>query len=449
MQKKVLLIMNCYEREYLIAKMIKDELMKMKFVECRVMYWNRGILENDIYKFMPNVVMVFPPTILPLINLMARIKVICKSQIVSFVTEGYVNEDAIDEGGWGGYYGFPSELIDYWCVWGEAYKEQLWKALGRKNRIKDEERIKVFGYPMWEQSHLRQIKEKSSLEREILEKIDIFPKTILILSGFAEANKDREEVLKSIDAYDETADEAEKERQIEKLLGIVKKTREYRDEYYALAVAMIEKYPDYLFLIKLHPKEMEGNQVHKKYDFSGFSKYKNVKVLMEENSLGEYINKVDVVINYGSTAAWEAYICQVPVIRINIDDEELSGSYGTYGPGESFRFNEREDILKYIGNIPKIKYKKEYDEYLLKWFNYDREKPYAPSRDLAQFLYDSCKPVEYDINNLIPYTRNNIAFKIRIVIAGVMDILNADFKAGVKKLKLIFKLIKFSGFSLR
>lgn len=102
MQKKILLIMNCYERESLVAAMIKDEVLKLKCVECRVRYWNRGINENDIYKFAPNIVMTFPLTILPLINLIARIKVICKSQIVSFVTEGYVNADTLDEKIWGG-----------------------------------------------------------------------------------------------------------------------------------------------------------------------------------------------------------------------------------------------------------------------------------------------------------------------------------------------------------
>lgn len=449
MSKKVLLIMNCYEREYLVAAMIKDKLKGMDSVECRIMYWNRGIYENDIYKYMPNIVMTFPLTILPLINLIARIKVICKSQVVSFVTEGYINPNTIDEERWGGYYGFPVELIDYWCVWGEAYKELLWKILCKKGRIKNKDKIRVFGYPMWEHTDLQKIKEKNLIEREIQDLTNIYSNTILILSGFAEANKEKKDVLDSIDAYNENAEEAKKEYQIEKLLKKIEKIKKYRDKYYALAIDLIEKYPDKLFLLKLHPKEIEGYRDNKAYDFGKFKQYENVRVLAEENAIGTYINKISALIHYGSTVAWEAYICHVPTIRININDEELSNAYGTYGPGEGFDFNEIEIISKYIGNLPEAKYVKEYDEYLLKWFNYDKTKPYTPSKDLAQFLYDNCECRECDIDILIPYSKNDIAFKIRVVLSGITDILSANFKAGLKKFQLVFKLIKFSAFKLR
>ncbi|MDE6947888.1 MAG: hypothetical protein K2P14_11945 [Anaeroplasmataceae bacterium] len=347
----------------------------------------------------------------------------------------------------GGYYEFPPELVDYWCVWGEAYKELLWRILGGKGRIKYKEKIKVFGYPMWEHKHLQQIKEKNSTEKEVLELIDNYSNTILILSGFAEANKEKDDVLNSIDAYDETAEEVKKEHQIKSLLARIKKIRDYRDKYYAIAKALIEEYPDKLFLVKLHPKEIEGKEVGKKYDFSSWTKFKNVKLLMEQNSLGIYINRVNAVIHYGSTAAWEAYICKVPIIRINVDDDELNGIYGTYGPGEGFI--DREEVLKYIRNIPEANVVNEYDEYLLKWFNYDKMKPYTPSKDLAQFLYDNCEYSECDIAILIPYTKNDIVFKIRVVLSGITDILSANFKDGLKKFQLMFKLIKFSVFKLR
>jgi hypothetical protein len=121
MKKRILLLMNCYEREQYVAEMIQDELIKTGDVECKILYWNRGIRQKDIYCFNPNVLMTFPLKIRPLISLVARIKMICNPIVVTFETEGYINTDSNNERHFAGLYDFAPELVDFWGVWGKIW----------------------------------------------------------------------------------------------------------------------------------------------------------------------------------------------------------------------------------------------------------------------------------------------------------------------------------------
>ncbi len=442
MEKRILLLMNCKEREQFVAEMIKDELMKIEFVECRIIYWNMGICEKDIYIFNPNVVMTFPLTILPLVNLIARIKVVCKSTIVTFVTEGYINLDGINEDSIAGYYNFPPELIDFWGVWGEEYGNYLWDIQYKRGRIKKKDKIKIFGYPMWEFEHLQKVKGLNQIEHRILELIENSKKTVLVLSGFPEANKDEIDIINSIDAYNQMAENIEKKQQIKELMQRVERVKRYREKYYSLIIYIAEKFPDITFLIKLHPKEIEGLRDNKGYNYDVLKRYSNVEVLVDENLIEMYIKKVDAVMHYGSTAAWEAYICEIPTIRINCDDDMLRAFYGAYGAGVCFDLSEKEKLLKYIANIPeKITRSEKYDKYLKEWFNYDRTKPYLPSSAIASFLYMNCEISEFKINILYPYMLNDFCFCKSILKVGIMKMMKMNFKEGISKLRLVLQLV--------
>lgn len=432
--------MNCYEREQFIAELIKDEILKIDGVECNILYWNRGISDKEIYRFAPNVLMTFPLTLLPLIKLVARIKLVCNPTVVSFVTEGYINFDC--EKFIFGHYMFPSSLVDFWGVWGEKYGEYLWNDMSKKGMIKCRENIKVFGYPLWEHKHLQKIKIANSCEKEILQLIEKSKKVILVLSGFAEANKDRNDMINSIDAYDVTS--KDKDSQIDLLLQREEKIREYREKYYSLVMEMIEENPDITFLLKLHPKEIECIKSGKGYDYTGFGKWNNVKVVSENNSIGMYIDKVNAVVHYGSTVAWEAYIYGIPTIKIILNDETLKFYSTAFTPGESFDCEEKREILNWIKESDeKIIHKREFDKYIKEYFNYDRTREYYPSRDLAQFLCKHCEPPQYCVEEYSQFADIDMEFRMCLLREGLRDIVAMRSTTGIHKIKLALKKYEY------
>lgn len=435
--------MNCRERERYIAEMIQDELLKLGEVECKILYWNIGFRESDIWVFNPDVVMTFPLTARPVIVLIARIKIICKATIVSFVTEGFVdpkaefNMDALI-----GYYDFPKELVDYWGVWGSAYGNMIWDALKKKKRIETRDQIVVFGYPLWEYDHLHKIKKANIVEREVKKLADKSLTTVLVLSGFQEANKDRNAVLNSIDAYNQEADEVEFQHEIEKLLSNVQKIKQCRERYYTIVLSLIEKHPEITFVIKLHPKEMEGLRHHVGYNYDDFTRYDNVRLLTEESMVGMYIDKVDCVIHYGSTVAWEAYAVGIPAVKIELKLDDSKSLVEGYTPGAVV--SNEEEILSYFKNFSKcFKLEEACENFLDDIFNFKRTKKYSPSSDIARFLYEHCKPMSCNTDVIISYAENNLSFKKSVLKGAIKKIVKMNLCAGIKDIGLVWRLLYF------
>lgn len=439
-KKKILLLMNCIEREQYIAEMIQDELLKNVSVECKILYWNLGINEREIWQFDPDVVMTFPLTMRPLINVIARIKVVCKSTIVSFVTEGFVDPKSYGDGERIiGYYDFPKELVDYWGVWGQAYGEILWKELRKKERIAKKDRIIVFGYPLWEYAHLHKIKKVNEIEKEVLDLVDKPSKSVLVVSGFSEANKSKEDIYRSIDAYNQEADEETIEKQIKKRLIYVENDRNCREKYYSMVRALAEENPQISFIIKLHPKEVEGLKHNIGYKYDTLTKYNNVKVLTGENTLGMYIRKVDCVVHYGSTVSWEAYACGIPTVRINLINKELEHAYDAYAPG--YIVSNEKEIVDYFKDFPqKADVKEEYDRFLKDVFNFERGKKYTPSFEIAKFLCGQYRMQKPDLDVIAPYANIDIHFKKSILKAVIKSLISLKICRGFREMKALLSI---------
>lgn len=439
-KKKILLLMNCVEREQYIAEMIRDELLKMGHVECKILYWNLGVNEREIRRFDPDVVMTFPLTMRPLIRVIARIKLLCKSTVVSFVTEGFVDPKSYGDGERIiGYYDFPKELVDYWGVWGPAYGNILWTELKKRERIAKKDQIVVFGYPLWEYAHLYKIKQVNEIEKEVLGLVDKSSKTVLVVSGFSEANKSKEDIYRSIDAYNQEADKATIEKQIQKRLIYVENDRNCREKYYSMVRALAEENPWITFIIKLHPKEVEGLKHNIGYKYDTLTRYNNIKVLTGDNTLGMYIRKVDCVIHYGSTVSWEAYANGIPTVRINLINKELEHAYDAYAPGHMVS-NEKE-IVDYFRNFSwEFEQKEEYDRFLKDVFNFDRDKQYAPSLELAEFLYGQDRMQKQDLNIVTPYANIDIHFKKSILKSVIKSFMGLEIYRGFRELKVLFTI---------
>ena len=203
--------------------------------------------------------------------------------------------------------------------------------------------------------------------------------------------------------------------------------------------ALADENPWITFIIKLHPKEVEGLKHNIGYKYDTLTRYNNIKVLTGDNTLGMYIRKVDCVIHYGSTVSWEAYANGIPTVRINLINKELEHAYDAYAPGHMVS-NEKE-IVDYFRNFSwEFEQKEEYDRFLKDVFNFDRDKQYAPSLELAEFLYGQDRMQKQDLNIVTPYANIDIHFKKSILKSVIKSFMGLEIYRGFRELKVLFTI---------
>ena len=387
--KKYLLLMNCFERENIIANLITERIKEEEQESSTwILYYDRGIDLVKIIEFNPDVVMTYPPTFMELVNILAIIKSICKSIVVEYPTEGYITDDESDDENAFGLYDFPEHLIDVWGTWGPKYKERLERYL--KNRMKKCPPVLAMGYPLWEYDTINRLIVSDNKYREVLTDSH-FSKVILVLSGFHEAYKTRNDWIQSIDAYNCNAESTEVKKSIDRLIAIGIKEAEVRDCYYDTIKRIAEHFREYLFVIKLHPKEQSLIEQGHSLKLDEFEGLDNVRILSDNVFFCSLYKSINGLIHYGSTVALEAYAYDVPGICIfcgaTSTDEHR---FGHKTVGRPYYKDELDKIIPELEDkLAFVRHDDAIDKHIYDYFNFKKGVIYEPSKLIAECLINS------------------------------------------------------------
>lgn len=377
---KILLLFNKKEREENIAILIKNAIHSQS-PESRIVdvYWDEP--ENDIteiVRFSPDVVVTFPLTIPDLIEEISVIKALCKSIVCTLTTEGFATPQGIEQAV--GYYSYPSYLVDYYLFFGSKYAKIYCECLKGKKILERDDKAIVVGYPMWEWDKLAALEKYTSVDEQLKQSQQNYKKTVLVLSGFAEANKNIKQIKVCNDSYDANA--TNKEEQIQHVLKHVKDNQIYREKYYNLLVELAKRMPDVKFILKLHPVEVECYINKNGYDFSEMEAYKNIEIIKDNIPVCFYLKYSDVLIHYGSTVSVEAYL-------LNVSSICIEGLYGDVFKSDlSIKDFDIEKVEEFINASSGISIGIERDKFCYDYFNYVRDCEYHPSERIAQFLLE-------------------------------------------------------------
>jgi len=393
---RYLLLHNARFREEYISDFIIEEINRLDSkAEIYRTFWAEE--ENnigDIVHFNPDVILTFPFTISDLIEEISAIKCICGCKVCTFTTEGYVELSEIHDS-YIGFYDYPSDLIDHYMFFGPAYEEEFMKwqvECGRATLTTPHESV---GYPMYEFDKLTSHAYLQNSVGSIFDGQGTYKKTILVLSGFNEANKDYNDVIRSNDAYDANAYDAE--AQIEGRLRLIEETRTYREAYYNMLLELADKNRECLFIIKLHPMEIDSYDRNVGYDFNEFERLENVKLIKRNIPLGALLPRTDCMIHYGSTACAEAYILGVKTIFINGFLFDGIGSYA------SFDASDTEGLSNCINSDYVVASNPDNDAFCYDFFNYKKGNEYHPSELIANILLSEACRRQDGYNSYVDY----------------------------------------------
>jgi len=270
------------------------------------------------------------------------------------------------------------ELIDLYYYWGKKPAKVSSEILLKKGFIKDINQVKFCGYINYEMSSedifnsLSPSEVSNYLE---IKKICGNKKIILVLTAFAlceyEDKQFREDGEILSDNEDEIHNYAEKTRN---------KLKSYREKYVDFINYISSKYPDSMLIIKPHPAEYYTNGCIEYYKEK--LKEKNIIVLDYPLLMGSLLSISNLVLHYGSTAALEAYIRNIPTVLFK--DKDYAGNSDLFFSTLTIYSNKMDDFNM---DLPFIRFEKN-DKLLMELFNYSFKENYQPSKDLIRALLE-------------------------------------------------------------
>lgn len=407
----ILMVMSKENREYEICKRISRYVMKDR-EDANVLiikrFENRFI--EKVIRFSPDIIMVYPFTGEGVSCIFTIFKYIFNCKIVCFTTEGSFDiekPDAVDL--FTGIDKYDLNLIDQEIFWGTKPAEVLGEELISQGKLKNSSQIYVSGYPLYEDYFN---KSTECLEIKLYNIINKYPRerVFIFATGFHFADYDREEIINARDlvrTYD-----LQKEERIKNLVELTDKVKVYRENFINGVTLAAKQNRDCLFVIKMHPCEIE-----RKYDNNPYDKLKeleNVILIDYMINLSKFICNANIFFHIGSTTMIESYLANVNTCFLmdeNLHSEENDNEplfYGKfYWPStyeiyltelSEFINKSKKDVQKHIKN-------KMIEKVLFEFFNVNRknligEEKYCPSKRIAQILLDNTEISKIDINSL-------------------------------------------------
>ncbi len=379
---RFLYIYNSFNRERFIIDTIER---KLRDLDSTIVFEKCDVQNSYsvIKLFSPNIVFTYPITTKIQIAPYMYAKVVKKSLIITFTTEGYCAINDKNLASLAGLYKYDSKLIDYHFFWGKLIANELGKRLYKQKKITDLTRIKVFGNPMYEIIEVR----KDYVYNDAYEIIRGFKgKRVLVLSGFHFSEYTKADLINAGDICREGD-----EKTLDRVFNRVLNYRNYRNQYFNSIENAIKKHKDTLFIVKPHPQELHFIPIWKdRFEYlTKLPQYKNVLLLKEQMPIGQLLSNVDLMISYGSTSDLEAYIYGVPCKVIAHKDQIING----------MAFLDEDDLIKVDQkchldeviadlNNNKISFKrnKKIEQLLRDYMNYNYDEDYSPSLEMASFI---------------------------------------------------------------
>lgn len=387
--ERVLILYHDAAREYLFAMMNAEAIHeKDKTAKTCIMTYGDLNFWERVIDFFPTIVYTFPIKSLYDIEMMIDFKTIFGAKIFCGTTEGVYdldNTEMVDV--YSGKYNYPSKLVDAFIFWGNKPAKVIGSALLRKKKISSIERIKVTGYPGYDQriNNVR-LDEFTEIINDYEKKQELYKKVVLCVTGFNLANYNYELLEKEQCGFDwKNAGKKEKEIYWQKRKKEIEENQRYREEYIERIVEAANTNKDILFIVKMHPVEISLLKSGQGYSYSELNNIENVFLVKKSIPLYRLIKNVNLFFHYGSTTALEAYINGIPTIH-------LYNSNSTNSLKEQILFEstvlanvcEKGIVNKIINESPHFSENKKIDEYLYKMMNYSL--PYSPCSWNADIL---------------------------------------------------------------
>ncbi len=393
LQKKIVFLYNKYEREHWNIELIQNSMFQYGCKVYEIGFTDPNMLKK-ILRICPQVIVTFPiTTMIQKIDYMF-IKKMTGSIIVTFTTEGLLNfNDRNILKTWAGIYDYSSDLIDYHVYWGKLPAKKIGKELFLQRKLKSPKQIRVFGNPMYEKEKIQSLFPHVEYDKVR----QGWKNSILVLTGFFLSEYTLQDIVNAQDIVNisgRTKKQILEDPVVKEALEAVDNEKIYCKKYIDAVLEAAGQNEDTLFVIKLHPIEIQlkRNKKEPRY-IERLKNVKNIFIIEDSWPIGALLPHCNLMIHYGSTVDLEAYIYEVPTLKLEYDipyNELLCSTVRLTSSTYYENIDDKHVIDKYVkgiknGTVKFIK-NKQTEKQLEMIMNYKMGCEYNPSDQMAQFL---------------------------------------------------------------
>jgi surface carbohydrate biosynthesis protein len=413
MAMKIALIVNKPEREAEVLGWLSEKMISNNpSTEVRVINFFSSSFVLEVLDFNPQLILTFPFTAVSLSSPIYLLKYLLGCKIICLRTEGVYNVRLSDGCNHTGLDKYGSDLVEYEIFWGDSLRKSVGEKLFEQNKIQDLSQCVTLGSPYLDiytnKRRLGNIKKSHLPESLKCALDDDYCKVYLILTAFHLADYSDEEFFVAGDLIDTT--QANVQQQVSTLQEYRHWTSYSRNTLIEKLIALSQKNLDKLFIVKLHPCEIQTYQ-HKSIDpYQKLRHFSNICVIDEPIRIASVIQVSDLMVHYGSTAMYEAYLLQKPscFLRFKELSTFLRNSDSNLFVLEPFAESEREVDVQELETVVSetIQFQKnpEIEEQLKMLFDLDINQNYQPLDKISKFLLQEASThsrVELDLKSPI------------------------------------------------
>jgi len=392
---KIVLIMNKILREQDRMQKIKQAIEKKNIhAQVFIIHWLDPDFLLKILEISPNVVLTFPLTAKSLSYRLYILKFALNFLLVTFRTEGILlntNSKTLVKM-FEGKDDYGVTLIDHEIFWGAKTSNIIGKNLLEQNKISSLDRVHYFGTPLFE-SYLGRNQSDNELPLYVKTILDEYSRKniLLIVTGFHYAEYSSDDILRAGDLVDSNSKTFTKD--FNNWLIFINKCKFFRQMWIDAIIYSARKNPHLLFVVKMHPAEIDLYKRKEVDPYSVFNKHKNVLLIIDPISFCNIIPYCSILFHYGSTTMLEAYISKVP--SVYVDSKQIKTIKSLFNPFEEPEIpsNFTIDIYDFPGFV--LQYKSssihfqridKIDAFLKEQVDLILDEPYRPSDRIANFL---------------------------------------------------------------
>lgn len=322
---KILLIYHIPQREERILKIIQKRIQEINSsVEVNIVSFLDGI--KNIILSNIDVVLMYPTRDEISSTYMTYLKYMKHFKLVILETEGlfdFTDNDFLRVRI--GTNRQPDTLMDKMFVFGPTPMSIYAQILLETGKINDGSTVDWCGYPMYD-GYARETEEYYKLDSKYKRLKKKYKRIITFITGFSNAFETIEDLKVTssfiLDSKGNTDTIA-----IKKALAAIENNKAYMTEYINVIKRIARENDDDLIIVKMHPSELEKNEVCTSYYKKQFIENKNVYLMDWPEIMGPIISNSDMLIHYGSTCGIEAYLYKTPTIVLT--DPINDGLYST------------------------------------------------------------------------------------------------------------------------
>lgn len=402
---RVAAVLNKPEREAPTMEAIRKHLRALSAdIEMRFFEYNDADYLRQMVSFQPDVIFSYPYTARGISGRSYLLKHLFGCFNVCLRTEGQYDYRHGNKNAWlVGMEEYGATFVDYELFWSRKIAEMTGGELVRQRKLSGMERVKVFGYPPYEEHFRPWNPDEDTLPPEHRGRMEAYPRerVITFITNFCFADYSAQDILGAGDLIDlKNADV------MSELAAGVEGSRRcaaFRQMWIESIQRTAFRNPDALIVVKSHPVEhiifeRKGRNPYREA-FSGLS---NIVYIHEPMRIVDLLIRSGLFLHYGSTCLAESYLQGVPSVFVT--SRELYGE-GKDPSNPNFFFHDSgwESTLRTdIKDVPLLaeKHLREPVQFVMRphmrtvlrdIFNIEEEhlsvaKSYEPSKDIARFI---------------------------------------------------------------